>query len=156
MRRCAGGRHAGGAVLDGHALYSRRRAGCQFRQSLRFHQPGNRAPCRRQFRNPRYAARQSGQLAADRRRRALRPLATSLRYRRRRLDQGRPRSPDADRDRQELPMIRWLLLALGGALLGGVVHLATIIILPRTATQDAYSRLAPTAPINTVVAVPAP
>lgn len=53
-------------------------------------------------------------------------------------------------------MIRWLLLALGGALLGGIVHLATIIILPRTATQDAYSRLAPTAPINTVVAVPAP
>ena len=27
-------------------------------------------------------------------------------------------------------MIRWLLLALGGALLGGIVHLATIIILP--------------------------
>lgn len=53
-------------------------------------------------------------------------------------------------------MIRWLLLALGGALLGGIVHLATIIILPRTATQDAYSRLAPTAPINTVVTVPAP
>jgi uncharacterized membrane protein len=53
-------------------------------------------------------------------------------------------------------MIRWLLLALGGALLGGIVHLATIIILPRTATQDAYSRLAPTAPINTVVRVPAP
>jgi uncharacterized membrane protein len=53
-------------------------------------------------------------------------------------------------------MIRWLLLALGGALLGGIVHLATIIILPRTATQDAYSRLAPTAPISTVVAVPAP
>ena len=38
-------------------------------------------------------------------------------------------------------MIRWLLLALGGAVLGGIVHLATIIILPRTATQDAYSRL---------------
>jgi uncharacterized membrane protein len=53
-------------------------------------------------------------------------------------------------------MIRWLLLAFGGALLGGVVHLATIIILPRTATQDAYSRLAPGAPVNAVVAVPAP
>ena len=39
-------------------------------------------------------------------------------------------------------MIRWLLLALGGALLGGIVHLATIIILPRTASQDAYARLA--------------
>ena len=53
-------------------------------------------------------------------------------------------------------MIRWLLLALGGALLGGIVHLATIIILPRTATQDAYSRLAPSAPVNTVTALPAP
>ena len=53
-------------------------------------------------------------------------------------------------------MIRWLLLALGGALLGGIVHLATIIILPRTATQDAYSRLARSAPVNTVTALPAP
>ena len=43
-------------------------------------------------------------------------------------------------------MIRWLLLLFGGALLGGIVHLATIIILPRTATQDAYSRLAPDRP----------
>ena len=53
-------------------------------------------------------------------------------------------------------MIRWLLLALGGALLGGIVHLATIIILPRTATQDAYSRLARSALVNTVTALPAP
>lgn len=53
-------------------------------------------------------------------------------------------------------MIRWLLLAFGGVLLGGIVHLATIIILPRTATQDAYSRLAPIAPVNTVTPLPAP
>ncbi len=53
-------------------------------------------------------------------------------------------------------MIRWLLLFFGGALLGGVVHLATIIILPRTATQDAYARLAPVAPVNTVTALPLP
>ena len=53
-------------------------------------------------------------------------------------------------------MIRWLLLLLGGALLGGVVHLATVIILPRTATQDAYSRLEPIVPVNSVVALPAP
>jgi len=53
-------------------------------------------------------------------------------------------------------MIRWLLLFLGGALLGGIVHLATIIILPRTATQDAYARLTPTAPVDTVTAVSAP
>jgi uncharacterized membrane protein len=53
-------------------------------------------------------------------------------------------------------MIRWLLLLLGGALLGGIVHLATIIALPRTATQDAYSRLESVAPVNTVVTLPAP
>jgi uncharacterized membrane protein len=49
-----------------------------------------------------------------------------------------------------------VLLLLGGALLGGVVHLATVIILPRTATQDAYARLTPIAPVNTVVALPIP
>ena len=53
-------------------------------------------------------------------------------------------------------MIRWLLLILGGALLGGIVHLATVIILPRTATQDAYARLAPIAPVNSVVTLPPP
>ena len=53
-------------------------------------------------------------------------------------------------------MIRWLLLLLGGALLGGIVHLATIIILPRTATQDAYARLTPIAPVNSVLHLPAP
>jgi uncharacterized membrane protein len=53
-------------------------------------------------------------------------------------------------------MIRWLLLLLGGVLLGGIVHLATIIILPRTATQDAYARLTPIAPVNTVIQLPAP
>jgi len=53
-------------------------------------------------------------------------------------------------------MIRWLLMLIGGTLLGGVVHLATIFILPRTADHDAYSRLASIAPVNTVVAVPLP
>jgi uncharacterized membrane protein len=53
-------------------------------------------------------------------------------------------------------MIRWLLLFLGGALLGGVVHLATVIMLPRTATQDAYARLTPVVPVNTVTPLPAP
>jgi uncharacterized membrane protein len=53
-------------------------------------------------------------------------------------------------------MIRWLLLLCGGALLGGVVHLATIMVLPRTATQDAYARLAAIAPVNTVTPLPLP
>ena len=53
-------------------------------------------------------------------------------------------------------MIRWLLMLLGGALLGGIVHLATIFMLPRTATQDAYARLEPIAPFNQAVPLPAP
>jgi len=53
-------------------------------------------------------------------------------------------------------MTRWLLWLLGGILLGGVVHLATVLWLPRTATQDAYSRLQEVAPLNTVTALPAP
>jgi uncharacterized membrane protein len=51
-------------------------------------------------------------------------------------------------------MIRWLLLLLAGLLLGGIVHLVTMLVLPRTATQDAYARLAPTADINTMTPVP--
>ena len=42
---------------------------------------------------------------------------------------------------REFAMIRWLLWLLAGALLGGIVHLVAVLILPRTATQDAYSRL---------------
>jgi uncharacterized membrane protein len=53
-------------------------------------------------------------------------------------------------------VIRFLLWLLGGVLLGGVVHLATVLLLPRMATQDAYSRLAPLTPVNKVVPVPSP
>jgi uncharacterized membrane protein len=53
-------------------------------------------------------------------------------------------------------IIRLLLWVLGGALLGGIVHLATVLLLPSVATQDAYSRLTPLAPINRAVPVPAP
>lgn len=51
-------------------------------------------------------------------------------------------------------MIRWLLWLLAGALLGGIVHLIAVLVLPRTATQDAYSRLASIAQSNTVVPLP--
>ena len=53
-------------------------------------------------------------------------------------------------------MIRLLLWILGGTLLGGVVHLATVLALPSLATQDAYSRLAPVAPVNAVRQLPQP
>jgi len=53
-------------------------------------------------------------------------------------------------------MIRWLLWIVGGLVLGGVVHLVSIMWLPRTATQDAYARLTPVAPVNGFKVLPAP
>jgi uncharacterized membrane protein len=53
-------------------------------------------------------------------------------------------------------MIRWLLWILGGILLGGVVHLGTVLAMPDAATQDAYSRLVPLTPVNSLVALAAP
>jgi uncharacterized membrane protein len=53
-------------------------------------------------------------------------------------------------------MIRLSLWLLGGILLGGIVHLATVLLLPDLATKDAYSRLSPVAPVNAVAALPPP
>jgi uncharacterized membrane protein len=51
-------------------------------------------------------------------------------------------------------MIRLLIAILGGIVLGGVVHLVSVLALPRIASQDAYSRLAPTLALNTVTPLP--
>ncbi len=53
-------------------------------------------------------------------------------------------------------MIRWLLWLLAGVLLGGIVHLAVVLLLPRSATHDAYARLLPITPANTVAPLPLP
>jgi uncharacterized membrane protein len=53
-------------------------------------------------------------------------------------------------------MMRLFLWIVGGVLLGGIIHLATVLLLPRAAAQDAYSRLAAITPVNAVVPVPAP
>jgi uncharacterized membrane protein len=53
-------------------------------------------------------------------------------------------------------MIRWLLWLLGAILLGGIVHLATVLLMPKAARQDAYSRLVPVTPVNSVVPLAAP
>ena len=55
-------------------------------------------------------------------------------------------------------MTRLLLWLLGGILLGGIVHLSTVLAMPEAAQQDAYARLAPLTPVNTAVllAPPAP
>ncbi len=53
-------------------------------------------------------------------------------------------------------MIRWLAWIGAGLVMGGIVHLATILILPRTGTRDAYARLASLAPTNGFALLPAP
>src|SRR3954471_21664 len=51
-------------------------------------------------------------------------------------------------------MIRLLFAIVGGVLLGGVVHLVSVLALPRIATQDAYSRLTPMTKLNAVTSLP--
>ena len=53
-------------------------------------------------------------------------------------------------------MIRWLMWIAGGLVMGGIVHLAAIMVLPRTATKDAYARLAALGPVNGFAVLPAP
>ena len=51
-------------------------------------------------------------------------------------------------------MIRLLFTIIAGVLLGGVVHLVSVLALPRIATQDAYSRLTSMTKENAVTALP--
>jgi uncharacterized membrane protein len=53
-------------------------------------------------------------------------------------------------------MIRALLWILSGLILGGIVHLSTVLAMPQAATQDAYSRLTPLTPVNSMVALAPP
>jgi len=51
-------------------------------------------------------------------------------------------------------MIRLAFTIIVGVLLGGVVHLVSVLALPRIATQDAYSRLTPMTALNAVTPLP--
>ncbi|WGR91353.1 DUF1254 domain-containing protein [Bradyrhizobium sp. ISRA443] len=51
-------------------------------------------------------------------------------------------------------MIRLLLTIIAGVLLGGVVHLVSVLALPSIASQDAYSRLTPMTKLNEVTQLP--
>jgi uncharacterized membrane protein len=51
-------------------------------------------------------------------------------------------------------VIRLLFTIIAGVLLGGIVHLVSVLALPRIATQDAYSRLTPMTKLNGVTALP--
>jgi uncharacterized membrane protein len=52
-------------------------------------------------------------------------------------------------------MIRLLFTIVAGVLLGAVVHLVSVLALPKIATQDAYSRLTPMTKLNGVTQLPA-
>jgi uncharacterized membrane protein len=51
-------------------------------------------------------------------------------------------------------MIRLVFTIIAGVLLGGVVHLVSVLALPRIASQDAYSRLTPMTRLNAVTQLP--
>jgi len=51
-------------------------------------------------------------------------------------------------------MIRLLFAIIAGVLLGLIVHLVSVLALPRIATQDAYSRLTPITKLNAVSVLP--
>ena len=51
-------------------------------------------------------------------------------------------------------MIRIALTIVAGVILGGIVHLVSVLALPRIASHDAYSRLTPMTELNAVTALP--
>lgn len=51
-------------------------------------------------------------------------------------------------------MIRLLFAIIAGVVIGGIVHLVSVLALPRIATQDAYSRLTAVTTVNAVTALP--
>ncbi|WP_027572046.1 DUF1254 domain-containing protein [Bradyrhizobium sp. WSM1743] len=51
-------------------------------------------------------------------------------------------------------MIRLAFTVIAGVVLGLVVHLVSVLALPRIATQDAYSRLTPMTKVNAVTQLP--
>ncbi len=53
-------------------------------------------------------------------------------------------------------MVRAILWILAAVLLGGIVHLSTVLAMPQAAKQDAYSRIVPLTPVNTMVPLAAP
>jgi len=55
-----------------------------------------------------------------------------------------------------MPVTKWLAWILAGLILGGIVHLSSVLILPSAAPQDAYSRLLPMTETNKMSLLPMP
>jgi len=53
-------------------------------------------------------------------------------------------------------ILRLTLWILGALLLGGIVHLTTVLAMPQAAKQDAYARLAPITPVNAMAPLAPP
>ena len=51
-------------------------------------------------------------------------------------------------------MIRLALTIVAGVILGGIVHLVSVLALPKIASEDAYSRLTPLTKLNAVTQLP--
>jgi uncharacterized membrane protein len=51
-------------------------------------------------------------------------------------------------------MIRLIATIIAGLVLGGIVHLVSVLALPRIASQDAYARLTPITRVNAVTELP--
>src|SRR5262249_8196016 len=150
LRRVLDRDYPAGPVLDPHPLRPRGPAGGQLGATPRLHQPGGHPQRGRKLRHHGRTARPTRQLAADRRRGEVRAGPATRRSPRRHGDAPRTRRADAVTDQEGLPVIRMALWLLGAVLLGGIVHLATVLLLPNMATQDAYARVSAFAPVNAV------
>jgi uncharacterized membrane protein len=53
-------------------------------------------------------------------------------------------------------MRTYLLPAIAGLVLGGIIHIVTTLAMPQLALNDAYSRLARLGPVNTALLLPDP
>ena len=53
-------------------------------------------------------------------------------------------------------MMRWIAWLTAGVLLGGIVHIVTVLALPAAATRNSYARLEGDTPVNQLVLLPHP
>ena len=143
-------------LLHAHPLRPERKAHRKRGQSLRLHQPGTDPPVGRELRGRRRPRARSGNWlptgGIERYLLLLRLYDTPVGI----AHQKRARDPNANDHHGALPMIRWLLWLLAGLVLGGIVHLALVLYLPRAAARDAYAQLEPMTPVNSFVPLPAP
>src|SRR5690606_32757429 len=65
-----------------------------------------------------------------------------------------PGHPDAENRPPGVPVMKWLFWLTGVIALSGVIHIGTILAIPRLAPHDAWSRIAAEVPGNGFTALP--